>query len=107
MSTFGTEPYKLPRSNGLPTSIEAAYAVDSTALEKLVYGEILDSGVRGLIADDLLIKHSSLPYSSITASFSALERKGFISRIGDKRIGRSGRGQMVMRASRYVDSKDA
>ena len=107
MPTFGTEPYKLHRSNSLPTSIEAAYAVDSTALEKLVYGEILDSGVRGLIADDLLMKHSSLPYSSITARFSALERKGFISRIGDKRIGRSGRGQMVMRASRYVDSKDA
>jgi len=107
MSSFGTEPHKLHRSNSLQTSVDAAYSVDSTVLEKLVYEEILSSGRHGMIADELLIKYSYLPYSSITARFSALERKGFISRIGDKREGRSGRGQMVMRATKYVGDSDA
>jgi len=64
----------------------------------MVHDEIKLAGESGLIADDLLRIFSDFPYSSITARFSALERKGLIQRNGDKREGRSGRSQLVMTA---------
>ena len=96
--SFGTEPYKLRRSDSLSTSIEASEAVDTTKLEELVYKTIKSFDTNGCIADDVLSIHSSYPYSSITARFSALERKGFITRLGDKRKGKAGRNQSVMTA---------
>jgi hypothetical protein len=96
---FGTEPKKLHRSTSLETSVESAYNVDTTKLEEMVYDTILESGKHGCIADDVLEAHPEYPYSSITARFSALVRKGYVMRYGDKRVGRSGRKQSVMRAS--------
>jgi len=96
---FGTEAYKLRRKDSLETSVEASESVDTTKLEELVYKTILSFGGEGCIADDILAKYPSYPYSSLTARFAALERKGYISRSGDKRKGRSGKGQSVMRAS--------
>jgi len=96
--TYGTEPHKLHKTNSLSTSIEAAYEVDTTTLEKMVHEAIKEAGSYGLIADDLLNQFRDFPYSSITARFSALERKGFIERKGEKRKGRSGRNQLVMTA---------
>jgi hypothetical protein len=102
---FNNEPHKLHRKDALDTSIEAANSVDATKLEGMVYREIKGAGRDGLISDDLLIKFPNLPYSSVTARFAALERKGFIVRSGDKRKGRSGRSQMVMRDAASVEAE--
>ena len=95
---FGTEPHKLHRSDSPSTSVESAHSVDTTTLERMVYEQIKSAGDEGLIADDLLNMFSDFPYSSITARFSALERKDLIERKGEKRRGRSGRNQLVMTA---------
>ena len=95
---YGTSPQKLHRTDSPSTSIEAGYSVDTTTLERMVHDEIKLAGEKGLIADDLLHMFSDFPYSSITARFSELERKGLIQRNGDKRKGKSGRSQLVMTA---------
>ena len=93
---FGTEPFKLARLNDPTTSHEAAQAVDSTKLEKMVY-EAIKSHPDGCISDDILDMFPNYPYSSITARYRALLDKGFIEVSGVKR-GRFGRNQRVMRA---------
>ena len=103
---FGTEAYKLRRANSISTSIEASEAVDTTKLEELVFNTIRSFGEIGCIADDVLSIHPTYPYSSLTARFSALERKGYIERLGDKRKGKSGRNQSVMRALMEIGGKD-
>lgn len=95
MNTFGTDPHKLVRRDSPTTSHEAAQAVDTTALEQLVY-EAIGTYPEGCIADELLERFSQYPYSSITARFRALIDKGFIEIIGT-RNGRSGRKQRVMK----------
>lgn len=95
---FGTDPRYLARKNDPGTSHEAAAAVDSKGLEKLVYDTLLEFGLRGGISDDVLKKHKNLPYSSITARYKALMTKGFIEDTGERRRGRSGRNQRVLRA---------
>lgn len=94
--TYGTDPHLLHRTDAIDTSIDAAYAVDTTELERLVHSTIKKAGPFGMIADDVLAAHPSYPYSSITARFSALIRKGLVERTGEKRRGRSGRNQRVM-----------
>jgi hypothetical protein len=93
---FGTEPFKLARLNDPTTSHEAAQAVDSTKLEKMVY-EAIKSHPDGCISDDILDMFPNYPYSSITARYRALLDKGLIEVSGVKR-GRFGRNQRVMRA---------
>jgi hypothetical protein len=99
--TYGTDPHKLHRAGDPDTSAEAAHSVDTTYLERIVHKAIAASGAGGCIAADLLAKFAHLPYSSVTARFSALERKGFITCGPDKRIGPSGRSQRVMRAGEH------
>ena len=94
---FGTEAYKLHRKDSIDTSVEAAHSVDTTSLEEMVYKEIASYGKSGCISDEVLSKYPNFPYSSITARFASLERKGLIYRDGDKRKGNSGRKQSVMR----------
>ena len=94
---YGTDPHKLYTSDSPETSVEAAHAVDTPKLEKIVHEAIISFGSEGAIADDLLTQFYGYPYSSITARFAALERKGFIYRNGEKKKGRSGRNQMIMR----------
>ena len=93
---FGTEPFKLARLNDPTTSHEAAQAVDTTRLEKMVY-EAIKSHPDGCISDDILDMFPNFPYSSITARYRALLDKGFIEVSGVKR-GKFGRNQRVMRA---------
>jgi hypothetical protein len=100
-NAYGTEAYKLHRAEDPDTSAEAAHSLDTTYLERIVHEAIITSGALGCISADLLGKFSYLPYSSVTARFSALERKGFISCGPDKRIGPSGRSQRVMRAGEH------
>ena len=95
---YGTEATKLVRKNDPQTSKDSANKVNSTFLEEMVHKEIKEYGKNGCIADDLLDKFSNFPYSSITARFASLERKGYIECGPEKRMGRSNRGQRVMRS---------
>lgn len=101
MTDYGTDAHELYRSEDPDTSAEAAYSVDSTKLEKMVHEAIHTYGANGCIAADLLFIFNHLPYSSVTARFAALERKGYITCGPDKRRGPSGRNQRVMRADEY------
>jgi hypothetical protein len=97
--SFGTPAKMLVRTNDPDTSKEAAASVDSTHLEQMVLEAIKKFGKQGAIADDILEMFPSFPYSSITARFSALIRKGFVSDTGERRPGKSGRSQRVMSAN--------
>jgi len=98
---YGTDPTELYRAEDPDTSAEAAHSVDTSYLERVVHEAVVASGAAGCISADLLAKFSYLPYSSVTARFSALERKGFITCGPDKRVGPSGRKQRVMRAGEH------
>ena len=95
---FGTPAYKLVRRDDPITSFEAAVKVDTTKLESLVYAAIKEYGQDGCISDQILTQFSHLPYSSVTARYRALLDKGLIEDTGQRRAGRSGRPQRIMRA---------
>ena len=97
MNTFGTNPHILHRADSPDTSVEAAYEVDTTRLEGLVYSTIYRFGNRGCISDEVREFYPNYPYSSITARYRALMDKGFIEDTGERRQGKSGRNQRVMR----------
>ena len=103
--TYGTDPEMLHGASSSDTSIEAAHAVDTTKLERMVHEAIKRAGPDGCIADELLAQFRRFPYSSITARFAALERKSHIFRSGEKRKGRSGRSQQVMRDIQFGEQK--
>jgi hypothetical protein len=95
---YGTDPEKLARVGDPSTSHAAAAKVDSSRLERMVHKQIATYGDQGAVASDLLRDFSNFPYSSITARFSALERKRLITCGPDKRLGSSNRSQRVMRS---------
>lgn len=95
---FGTPAFKLVRRDDPSTSFEAAVKVDTTKLENLVYAAIKEYGQGGCISDQILSQFSHLPYSSVTARYRALLDKGLIEDTGQRRAGRSGRPQRIMRA---------
>jgi hypothetical protein len=96
LSFFGTHWKKLVRFSSPETSVEAAKALDSTKLEELVYNTI-STFQEGCIQDDVLEVLNYLPYSSVTARFAALKRKGLISVNNGKRKGKSGKNQSIMK----------
>ena len=93
---FGTPAFKLARREDPTTSHQAAQAVDTTKLERIVY-EAIQSFPEGCISDEVLEALPDHRYSSITPRYKALLQKGFIEITGTKE-GRSGRNQRVMRA---------
>jgi len=95
--SYGTGADKLSRRTSPATSVDAAKKVDTTKLEHDVHVAIAGYGREGCIASDLLEKDfPKHPYSSVTARFAALERRGFIRCGPEKRKGSSGRKQRVM-----------
>lgn len=97
--TYGTEPRKLARREDPSTSKEAGRSIETTRLERMVHEAIRSYGDQGCCAYQLLEhRFRDLAYSSVTARFSALERKGLIKCGPDKRKGPSGRAQRVMRS---------
>jgi len=94
---FGTSPKKLVRKNDPDTSHDAANAVNTTNLEQMVFEAIKNYGKEGCISDQLLAKFNHLPYSSVTARYRALMTKKLIEDTGERRNGRSGKPQRVMR----------
>ena len=97
-TVFGTLPKWLTRKDAPETSHQAGASVDTKTLEKLVY-EVIRSHPEGCISDEVLAELRTLPYSSVTARYSALKRKKLIYVTDEKRNGRSGKPQQVMRAS--------
>jgi len=95
---FGTEPKMLARSTDPVTSKESAKTVDTTKLEAIVYEAIKSFGSKGCISDEVLELFPKHRYSSITARYAPLLRKGFIEDSGETRKGNSGKQQRVMRA---------
>ena len=94
---FGTLPKWLTRREAPETSHEAGASVDTKTLEKIVY-EVIRSHPDGCISDDVLAELRTLPYGSITGRYAALKRKKLIYVTDEKRNGRSGKPQLVMRA---------
>ncbi|MFK3741047.1 hypothetical protein [Massilia sp. TN1-12] len=84
------------------TSLAALHSIDMTELEQKVLDTIGGAGARGCISDEVRAAYPLLSYSSITARFAALEKKGAIYRAGDTRRGDSGRRQQVMRLAAYA-----
>ena len=64
---------------------------------KIVLDAIERCGPSGVIADTLLTRLNGMPYSSVTANFSRLERAGEIYYRGDSVAGRSNRQQRIIR----------
>ena len=93
---FGTPAFKLARREDPTTSHQAAQAVDTTKLEKVVY-EAIKSFPDGCISDQILDMYPNYPYSSITARYKALLDKDMIEVSGVKR-GKFGRNQRIMKA---------
>jgi len=95
------ESFHLYRATAPQTSIEAAEKLDVNKLEHIVLG-VIASFPDGCISDDVRDAcwewHGIVSYSSVTARFSALERKNLIVYTGDTRKGRSGRSQRIMQA---------
>jgi len=91
----------LARGSDPVTSHEAAGSFDATVLERKVLDYIRLCGVTGCIGDDVV--HALSQYGGVqtlSPRYAPLVRKGFIHRWGDKRIGKSGRSQLVMRSMR-------
>jgi hypothetical protein len=97
---FGTPAHHLHRREAPATSVAAANSIDTTDLEQLVYKDIAGFGAPGCTQDDILQLHPDKAYSSITARFASLLRKGIIIDTGLTRPGRSGRKQRVVCAKR-------
>jgi hypothetical protein len=91
----------LHRHHASDTSIEAAESIDTTRLERMILEDIELSGIWGMTQDDLLQMHPRLAYSSITSRPAALKRKGLIYDSGERRLGKSGRRQAVLKATKF------
>jgi len=96
---LGTPAHMLARSGDPSTSKAAArdIAEKTSHLEQVVLN-VIRSFQFGCISDDVRDRLSGLPYSSVTARFSALLRKGRIVETGEKRKGASGKHQRVLMA---------
>jgi DNA polymerase I-like protein with 3'-5' exonuclease and polymerase domains len=99
-----TDPHKLHRKYAPDTSVEAAYALNSTRLEAMVYQCIHSFGPRGCISDEVRAKFPDLTYSSVTARYKALLDLGAITTIG-KRAGNSGRNQRIMVSAMFIQQE--
>jgi hypothetical protein len=97
LPSFGTLPKFLVRKEAPETSKEAAEKVDTQTLERIVY-EVIRSHPEGCISDQVLAQLHNLPYGSVTARYAALKRKKLIYTTDEKRDGRAGKPQYVMRA---------
>jgi hypothetical protein len=97
---FGTDPKFLHRAEGPETSVVAAYEVDTSRREREVL-EVIALFDQGAISDQVRASFpANTPYSSMTARYAALDRKGMIRRSRmDTRPGKSRKPQMVMRVT--------
>jgi hypothetical protein len=88
---------KFVRKDAPQTSVEAAQSISPNPMELIVL-EVIKGFPDGCISDQVQDALPHMAYSSVTARFSGLFRKGLIIYSGETRKGRSGRGQRVMKA---------
>jgi len=94
---FGTLPKLLHRKEAVETSVASAHAVDTKSMEKIVY-EVIRTYPEGCISDDVIAELHNFSYPSITARYKALMTKKLVFDTGEKRLGKSGKLQRVMKA---------
>ena len=94
---FGT-PAK-SRSRDASTSHAAGEKVDTARLEGLVY-EAIKKYPDGCIMDDVIASLPQIREHSIQPRFAPLMRKGFVVDTGEKREGKSGRLQRIVRVTK-------
>ncbi len=94
---LGTPSKQLARKNGPATSKAAAATVRTTKIEGIVLSVIHNHGTVGAISDEVQDALAGYRYSTITARYAALLRKGLIEIIGT-RPGSSRRQQQIMRS---------
>lgn len=98
---FHTPSNELHRSTDCETSREAAESIDTSRMEALVYDIVLASGNYGTTLDEVtqkMQKYGDFESSSISPRIAPLIRKGLLEKTGDKRKGKRGRNQQVVRA---------
>ena len=93
---FGTEPKFMVRSSDPITSIEAAEQVDSTKLESMVY-EAIAKHPNGCTSDEIMVHFPNHGVQTISPRYAPLIRKGLIEDSGEKRKGKSGKFQRVLK----------
>lgn len=94
---FGTLPKFLHLKEAVETSVASAHAVDTKSMEKIVY-EVIRTYPEGCISDDVIAELHNFSYPSITARYKALITKQLVLDTGEKRPGKSGKLQRVMKA---------
>ena len=92
-----TPSYKLHRTDAPDTSVEAAQHVDTPRMALMVLRVVAAHGDSGCVQDDVIRRLVLCPYSSVTARFKALLDDKLIALTGERRKGRSGRSQRVIR----------
>ena len=93
---FGSEPKFMVRASDPITSIEAAEQVDSSKLESMVY-EAIAKHPNGCTSDEVMAHFPAHGIQTITPRYAPLIRKGLIEDTGEKRMGKLGRFQRVLR----------
>jgi hypothetical protein len=86
------------RNTDAGTSAKAADKVDTAKLEGMVY-EVIKRYPEGCIMDDVIASLPTVREHSIQPRFAPLIRKGFVIDTGEKREGRSGRLQRIMKVN--------
>ena len=94
---FGTHARKMARRTDPDTSRKAAEKVDSATLERMVY-EIISRYPDGCISDDVLAALPRHGVQTVTPRYAGLLKKGYIEDTGERRMGKLGRFQRVMKA---------
>ena len=90
------------------TSIAAFHTAPLAPLRDRVFDVIHSHGAAGCIGDDVIAhftKTDKTNTSAFTARFSELVTEGRIVRLGDTRIGASGKQQLVLRATEFTAGK--
>lgn len=93
----------LHRKTDPETSAAAAHSLRATELEQEVLDFILSKENQGCTLDDVVAAHPHLSIVTISPRFAPLIRKGLVIDTGERRIGKSGRGQRVMIGRKYAE----
>ena len=101
-----TDPLMMARTDDPDTSHDAAYTLDATALEALVF-DVIRGFPDGCISDQVVQMMPDYRVDTISPRYAALLRKGYIIDTGERRPGRSGRSQRVMRVVMRGDIQPA
>jgi DNA-binding transcriptional ArsR family regulator len=95
------ETFGMHRSDAVDTSIDAAESMLDvlTETQNVVYEAIWKLGSDGGISDEICELLPDMRYQTVTPRYRALLDKGLITDTGERRLGKSGRQQRVMRAT--------